>query len=113
MFLPERAFGTERPSTRFPPVTFAKEGFWKRMKIGRSLTSKTALLTLLMAVAPMAAAQPGRSWVDPPAGKRDGARSECRAAEAGARPSPATGRLACARKPAADGTAPDAGGPSA
>ena len=67
MFLPEGAFGTERPFTRFPPVTFAKEGFWKRMKIGQSLTSITALLTLLMAVAPMAAAQPGRSWVDPPA----------------------------------------------
>ena len=37
------------------------------MQIGPSLTSITALLTLLMAAAPMAAAQTGRAWVDPPA----------------------------------------------
>ncbi|QRM29359.1 hypothetical protein [Microvirga sp. VF16] len=37
------------------------------MQIGRSLTSITALATLLMAAAPMAAAQTGRPWVDPPA----------------------------------------------
>jgi hypothetical protein len=36
------------------------------MQIGRSLTSIAALLTL-MAAAPMAAAQTGRAWVDPPA----------------------------------------------
>jgi hypothetical protein len=36
------------------------------MQIGRSLTSIAALLTL-MAAAPMAAAQTGRTWVDPPA----------------------------------------------
>lgn len=37
------------------------------MKIGRSLIAKTILLTLLTAAAPMAAAQTGRAWVDPPA----------------------------------------------
>ncbi|EIM26977.1 hypothetical protein MicloDRAFT_00035300 [Microvirga lotononidis] len=37
------------------------------MQIGRSLTSITALLTLTAAVSPMAAAQTGRTWVDPPA----------------------------------------------
>jgi hypothetical protein len=37
------------------------------MQIGRSLISKTALLTLLMSVGPMAAAQTGKAWVDPPA----------------------------------------------
>ncbi len=37
------------------------------MQIGRSLTSITALLTLAAAVSPMAAAQTGRTWVDPPA----------------------------------------------
>ena len=37
------------------------------MKIGRSLIPKTILLTLLTAAAPMAAAQTGRAWVDPPA----------------------------------------------
>lgn len=37
------------------------------MQIGRSLTSITALLTLTAAVSSMAAAQTGRSWVDPPA----------------------------------------------
>jgi hypothetical protein len=36
------------------------------MQIGRSLTSIATLLTL-MAAAPMAAAQTGRAWVDPPA----------------------------------------------
>ncbi|MEE1656034.1 hypothetical protein VB618_07485 [Microvirga sp. CF3062] len=38
------------------------------MKIGWPLVTKSALLTLLMAVGPMAAAQTGRPWVDPPAG---------------------------------------------
>jgi hypothetical protein len=37
------------------------------MLFGRSPTSKTVLLTLLMAIGPMAAAQTGRAWVDPPA----------------------------------------------
>jgi len=37
------------------------------MQIGRPLATKSALLTLLMAISPMAAAQTGRSWVDPPA----------------------------------------------
>jgi hypothetical protein len=37
------------------------------MQIGRSLIPKTILLTLLTAAAPMAAAQTGRTWVDPPA----------------------------------------------
>ena len=36
------------------------------MKIGWPLATKSALLTLLMAVGPMAAAQTGRPWVDPP-----------------------------------------------
>jgi len=36
------------------------------MQFGRSLTSRIALLTLLMASGPMAAAQSGRTWVDPP-----------------------------------------------
>jgi hypothetical protein len=51
------------------------------MQIGRSPTSLTALLTLLMAAAPMAAAQTGRAWVDPPA--------EGGAAPSGAAPSQA------------------------
>jgi hypothetical protein len=36
------------------------------MKIGWPLATKSALLTLLMAAGPMAAAQTGRPWVDPP-----------------------------------------------
>ncbi|WP_201859266.1 hypothetical protein [Microvirga soli] len=36
------------------------------MKIGSPLATKSALLTLLMAIGPMAAAQTGRPWVDPP-----------------------------------------------
>src|SRR4051812_50141170 len=51
----------------FPRSPFSQEeAFWKRMQIGRSLTSIATLLTL-MAAAPMAAAQTGRAWVDPPA----------------------------------------------
>lgn len=38
------------------------------MKTGWSLATQSALLTLLMAVGPMAAAQTGRPWVDPPGG---------------------------------------------
>jgi hypothetical protein len=38
------------------------------MQIGWPLATKSALLTLMMAVGPMAAAQTGRPWVDPPAG---------------------------------------------
>ncbi|WP_262271128.1 hypothetical protein [Microvirga yunnanensis] len=37
------------------------------MQIGRPLTSITALLALLTAAPPMAVAQTGRTWVDPPA----------------------------------------------
>lgn len=37
------------------------------MQIGQSRIPKTILLTLLTAAAPMAAAQTGRVWVDPPA----------------------------------------------
>jgi hypothetical protein len=36
------------------------------MQIGWPLATKSALLTLMMAVGPMAAAQTGRPWVDPP-----------------------------------------------
>ncbi|MBD2747357.1 hypothetical protein IC232_11705 [Microvirga sp. BT688] len=38
------------------------------MKTGWPLATKSALVTLLMAVGSMAAAQTGRPWVDPPAG---------------------------------------------
>ncbi len=38
------------------------------MQIGSLLASTTALLTLLFAGSPMAVAQAGRPWVDPPAG---------------------------------------------
>jgi len=38
------------------------------MKTGWPLATQSALLTLLMAVSSMAAAQTGRPWVDPPAG---------------------------------------------
>ncbi len=37
------------------------------MQFGRSLTSRMTLLILTMASGPMAAAQNGRAWVDPPA----------------------------------------------
>jgi len=37
------------------------------MKIGWPLALNTAVLTLLTAAAPMAAAQTGRAWIDPPA----------------------------------------------
>ena len=36
------------------------------MKTGWTLATKSALLTLLMAAGPMAAAQTGRPWIDPP-----------------------------------------------
>ena len=38
------------------------------MQTGWPLATKSALLTLLMAMGPMAAAQTGRPWVDPPGG---------------------------------------------
>ena len=77
----------------FPRSPLLKEGFWKRMKIGRSLDIENR---------PPDPADGGRSHGRgaaraklgrSSAGKRDGARSECRAAEADSPPpSPTTGR---------------------
>ena len=76
------------------------------MKIGWLLASRTALLTLLMAAGPMAAAQSGRSWVDPPA---DGATatppSPAQASEA-PKPAPASPPPQAAAAAPAPTTAP-------
>ncbi|WP_173946371.1 hypothetical protein [Microvirga terrae] len=70
------------------------------MKIGRPLTSITALLALLTAAAPMAAAQTGRTWVDPPA---EGTASPP--------PSPPASPAPAAPVPAAPAPAPQAATP--
>ena len=72
------------------------------MQIGWPLATKSALLTLLMAVGSMAAAQTGRPWVDPPG---EGATAPSQSPEP-VRPAPPTAAPQAASPPPAPATPP-------